>query len=151
MCYNKDTKGGVIMSKYDEGFCEYPTHVTESYVKAAELTKKLGCSLSEAFEILAEDKKIDKMSVKEAQSDLTSEQKKAVKKATITGSKKKVPVKRERKVDRRKQLFIDVIFDRLCGMLLDDKPVKVNESEIHFTYIGENYTVKLIKHRPPKK
>lgn len=139
------------MSKYDEGFCEYPTHVTESYVKAAELMKKLDCSLSEAFEILAEDEKINKMSVKEAQSDLTSEQKKAVKKATITGSKKKVPVKRERKIDCRKQFLINVIFNRLCGLILDEEPVKVNESEIHFIYIGENYTVKLIKHRPPKK
>lgn len=139
------------MSKHDEGFCEYPIHVTESYVKATELMKKLDCSLSEAFEILAEDKKIDKMSVKEAQSDLTSEQKKAVKKATITGSKKKVPVKRERKIDRRKQFLINVIFNRLCGLILDEEPVKVNDSEIHFTYIGENYTVKLIKHRPPKK
>ena len=118
---------------------------------AKNLMEKLGCSYQEALEIIAADLEIDKMSVKEAQSDLTSEQKKAVKKATITGSKKKVPVKRERKIDRRKQLFIDVIFDRLCGMLLDDKPVKVNDSEIHFTYIGENYTVKLIKHRPPKK
>lgn len=139
------------MTKYDEGFCEYPKHVTETFVRVGELMKKLGCTEAEAFEILAEDERIDKMTVKEAQSDLTSEQKKAVKKATITGSKKKVPVKRERKIDRRKQFFINVIFNRLCGLILDEEPVKVNDSEIHFTYIGENYTVKLIKHRPPKK
>ena len=118
---------------------------------AKNLMEKLGCSYQEALEIIADDSEVDKMSVKEAQSDLTSEQKKAVKKATITGSKKKVPVKRERKIDRRKQFFIDVIFDRLCDLLLDDKPIKVNESEIHFIYLEENYTVKLIKHRPPKK
>ena len=76
---------------------------------AKNLMEKLGCSYQEALEIIADDSEVDKMSVKEAQSDLTSEQKKAVKKATITGSKKKVPVKRERKIDRRKQFFIDVI------------------------------------------
>ena len=118
---------------------------------AKNLMEKLGCSYQEALEIIAADLEVDKMSIKEAQSDLTSEQKKAVKKATITGSKKKVPVKRERKIDRRKQFFIDVIFNQLCGLLLDEELVKVNDSEIHFTYIGENYTVKLIKHRPPKK
>lgn len=118
---------------------------------AKNLMEKLGCSYQEALEIIAADSEIDKMSVKEAQSDLTPEQKKAVKKATITGSKKKVPVKRERKIDRRKQFLINVIFNRLCGLILDEEPVKVNDSEIHFTYIGENYTVKLIKHRPPKK
>lgn len=44
------------MSKYDEGFCEYPEHVTNSFVKAMELIKKLGCTLEEALELLAEDK-----------------------------------------------------------------------------------------------
>jgi hypothetical protein len=43
------------MSKYDEGFCEYPEHVTNSYVRAMELTKKLGCTLKEAFELLAKE------------------------------------------------------------------------------------------------
>lgn len=44
------------MSKYDEGFCEYPEHVTNSCIKAMELTKKLGCTLEEAFELLEEEK-----------------------------------------------------------------------------------------------
>lgn len=45
------------MSKYDEGFCEYPAHVTNNFVKAAEVAKKLHCTLEEAFKFLAEDKK----------------------------------------------------------------------------------------------
>lgn len=44
------------MSKYDEGFCEYPEHITNGYVKAAELTKKLNCTLEEAFELLKKEK-----------------------------------------------------------------------------------------------
>jgi hypothetical protein len=44
------------MSKYDEGFCEYPEHITNSYVKAMELTKKLNCTLEKAFELLEEEK-----------------------------------------------------------------------------------------------
>ena len=122
--------------------------MTEKDIKrvmtALELTRE------QAIELLQEDEQIDKMTVAEAQSDLTAEQKKAAKAATITGSKKRTPVKRERKVDRRKKFFIDKIYNCLNGCLLDDKPEKVNETEIHFTYIGEKYTVKLIKHRPQK-
>lgn len=114
------------------------------------LVKKLGCTPEEAKEILAEDERIDKMTVAEAQADLTSEQKKAIKTASATGSRKRTPVKRERKIDSRKKFFIDKIYNCLNGCLLDDKPEKVNETEIHFTYIGEKYTVKLIKHRPQK-
>ena len=128
-----------------------PPQLLATAKEISNLMNKLGCTRREAVDIIRADKQIDKMTVKEAQSDLTSEQKEAVKKATITGSKKKAPVKRERKIDRRKQFFIDVIFNRLRELLLDDEPVKVNDSEIHFTYIKENYTVKLIKHRPPKK
>ena len=114
------------------------------------MMNKLEISREEAIEMLQEDEQIDKMTVKEAYSDLTAEQRKAVKSATITGSKKRTKVKRERKVDSRKKFFIDKIYNCLNGCLLDDKPEKVNETEIHFTYIGEKYTVKLIKHRPQK-
>lgn len=127
----------------------YKFLATEAQIQ--KLMDKLGCTREEALEIIKEDAEVDKMTVAEAHSDLTEEQKKASKSATITGSKKRTPVKRERKIDSRKKFFIDKIYNCLNGCLLDDKPEKVNETEIHFTYIGEKYTVKLIKHRPPKK
>ena len=58
------------------------------------LMKTLECSRKEAIQLLEEDEEIDKMSVKEAQSDLTAEQKKAIKSASKVGSKKRTPVKR---------------------------------------------------------
>ena len=117
---------------------------------AKNLMEKLGCSYQEALEIIAADLEVEKMSVKEAQSDLTSEQKKAVKKATITGSKKRTTVKRERKVDEVKKRFINGIrtYLRGCGAIVEQPK---NETDLHFSFNNEHYSIKLTKHRPPKK
>ena len=48
----------------------------------------LGISEVEAIALIESDKKVDKMSQKELTSDLTDEQKKNVKKATQTGTRK---------------------------------------------------------------
>lgn len=114
------------------------------------LMNKLECSREEALEILAEDAEIEKMSVKEAQADLSEEQRKAAKAATITGSKKRTTIKRERKIDLTKKKLIGnikILIESLHGAV---EPLK-NESEMHFIFENENYTIKLIKHRPPKK
>lgn len=123
--------------------------MTEKDIKrvmtALELTRE------QAIELLQEDEQIDKMTVAEAQSDLTAEQKKAAKAATITGSKKRTPVKRERKVDPDKLFLIELLFD-LIAKIADHytESERVNENEIHFTFRKSRYTVKLIKHRPQK-
>jgi hypothetical protein len=114
------------------------------------LMKTLECSREEAIQLLKEDEEIDKMSVKEAQSDLTAEQKKAVKSASKVGSKKRTPVKRERKVDKIKKELINCIRVLLEGMGAITEPLK-NETDLHFTFKGDSYSVKLIKHRPPKR
>ena len=113
------------------------------------MCKKLGCTPEEAAEILAEDAKIDKMTATEAYSDLTPEQRKAVKSATITGSKKRVPVKRERKIDQDKAVIMDILNDAL----IDNEILihQITEGETQFEHNGNQFTVRLIKHRPPKK
>lgn len=118
--------------------------------KVIELMKKLDCTEAEALELLAEDEKIDKMTVAEAQSDLSKEQKQAIKKATITGSKKRTTVKRERKVDEVKKRFINGIrtYLRGCGAIVEQPK---NETDLHFSFNNEHYSIKLTKHRPPKK
>jgi len=58
--------------------------------------------------------------------------------------------KRERKVDPDKKLLIGWLDDAICDFADNVLEVK-NESEIHFQYNENDYTVKLIKHRPPKK
>lgn len=111
---------------------------------------KLDLTREEAIAMLQEDEMIDKMSVKEAQSDLSAEQKKAIKSASKVGSKKRTPVKRERKVDKIKKEIINCIRVLLEGMGAITEPLK-NETDLHFTFKGDSYSVKLIKHRPPKK
>lgn len=111
---------------------------------------KLDLTREEAIAMLQEDEMIDKMSVKEAQSDLSAEQKKAIKSASKVGSKKRTPVKRERKVDKIKKELINCIRILLEGMGAITEPLK-NETDLHFTFKGDSYSVKLIKHRPPKK
>jgi arginine deiminase len=57
---------------------------------------------------------------------------------------------RERKVDETKKELIEYL-EKALG-LAEIKVVSVkNESEISFEHNKENYTLKLIKHRPPKK
>ena len=55
---------------------------------------------------------------------------------------------RERKVDETKKELIEYL-EKALGMIVDVDNVK-NESEISFTFKNELFTVKLIKHRPPK-
>jgi len=57
---------------------------------------------------------------------------------------------RERKVDLNKKFLINSI-----RVLLEDLKAEVapltNETDLHFIYGGASYSVKLTKHRPPKK
>ena len=56
---------------------------------------------------------------------------------------------RERKVDEIKKDLIEYL-EKALGMIVNVDNVK-NESEISFTFKNEQFTLKLIKHRPPKK
>jgi len=59
-------------------------------------------------------------------------------------------VEKVKKVDEVKKRFINGfrVYLEGCGAKVD--PIKT-EAEMHFTFEGESYTVKLIKHRPSKK
>lgn len=120
---------------------------TDERVK--KIMELLHCSEEEALSVIQEDEAIDGMSMKEVNADLTDEQKKAVKAATKTGTKKRTAVKRERKVDEVKKQIINGFRIYLEGSGATVEPL-TTEAEMHFTYQGESYTVKLIKHRPPK-
>ena len=54
-----------------------------------------------------------------------------------------------RKVDETKKRFINGFRVYLEGSGAKVDPLK-NETDLHFTYENENYSVKLIKHRPKK-
>ena len=114
------------------------------------LMNKLGCTRWEAIDIIRADRQIDRMTVAEATADLTKEQKQAVKNATITHTKERKSVKRERKIDTIKQKFINGFKAYLewCGAEVE--PPK-NETDLHFKFENEQYSLKLTKHRPSKK
>ena len=121
---------------------------TEAQIQT--LMGKLDCSRQEAIEVLQEDYEVDRMSMKEVSADLTDEQKKAVKANTKTGFKKRAPVKRERKIDPDKLALIQIIDNALRGVA-DFVQDRKNETDLHFAYKDNEYSVKLTKHRPPKK
>lgn len=114
------------------------------------LMNKLGCTRWEAIDIIRADREIDKMTVAEATADLSKEQKQAIKSATITHSKERTAVKRERKIDEIKKRFINGIKTFLEGCGATVEPLQ-NETDLHFTYQDDNFSIKLIKHRPSKK
>lgn len=122
--------------------------MTEKQIE--KMMKSLGLTRDEAIEMLMEDEAVDKMSMKEVTSDLSEEQKKAVKAVTKTTSDKpKAKTKRERKVDEVKKGLLLLIADVFKSELGIDSTLE-NEVALHFNYEGADYDLKLIKHRPPK-
>ena len=73
---------------------------------------------------------------------------KQIKRYETSGKRKKSEI--VRKIDPDKLFLIQNLDDCLCDMA-DDVQERKNESEIHFLYNDNSYTVKLIKHRPKKK
>ena len=119
--------------------------------------KNLDISREEAIELLMEDEKIDGMTVKEAESDLTPEQKQAIKKAksgarsAVNAYGKKVKV--TEKVDLAKEAIITEIANFLTRRndLVTSCEVTNKSREISFKADGDSYTLTLVRHRPKKK
>lgn len=112
------------------------------------LMDNLGVTREEALEIIEADEKIDGG---EKLFELTDEQKKNSKKARqVARGVATKPQKRERKVDLIKQKILNGFRIYLEGSGAEVEPLKT-EAEMHFTFDDAQYTVKLVKHRPPKK
>ena len=62
-------------------------------------------------------------------------------------TKKATP--KERKIDKEKGHILGCIKTLIEGMKAENITVKT-ETELNFTYNGNEYTLKLTKHRPPK-
>lgn len=106
--------------------------------------KKYSVSESEAVQLWLEDndfldnEEVEKMTKKAKQTRHYEKSDKERKKTT-----------RERKVDETKKKIINGFRVYLEGSGATVEPL-ATEAEMKFTYEGESYTVKLIKHRPPK-
>lgn len=84
--------------------------------RITELMQTLDLTREEAIELVQEDEKVDKMTVKETESDLTAEQKQAIKKAkggakAVDAFGKKRVV--ERKADEDKRTLISLLYSTL--------------------------------------
>lgn len=110
--------------------------------------KLLDLTRDEAIELINEDKEVDRMTVKQAESDLTAEQKKAIKK--IKGGAKSVKavnaygktVTRERKADETKRILINTLEESLKE-IADNIEITNIERQIDFTVKGRKFRIVL--------
>jgi hypothetical protein len=112
-----------------------------------ELMELLQCTEEQAKQIIESDKQVDKMTVRECESDLTQEQKASAKKAR-QGDRKPTVYKfdtRAKKSDLDKAHLIHLLADCL-GMVTkseEDLVVTNAERQIDFVYNGRKFRVVL--------
>lgn len=126
--------------------------MTDHEKRIEEMVNLLGCSIFEAEQIIADDKKIDKG--QEVDFGLSKEEeKKALKLANVKEHKKPAVYKfdkRERKVDTTKEGVIQAVFDFLVENGYENCEI-TNKSKLIAFKIGEdNYEFNLIRKRKPK-
>lgn len=117
----------------------------------------LKISREEAEEIVAEDERIDGLTMKELKEEMGAEHWDAIKKMSATGERKTTKKKpttykfdtKSKKKDDEKEDFIAKLAEYLPNLAENVQIVNVNR-EISFK-IGENeYSLTLTKHRKPK-
>ena len=109
------------------------------------LMELLQCTEEQAKQVLESDKQVDKMTVRECESDLTQEQKASAKKAR-QGDRKPTVYKfdtRARKADLDKGKLIELLASAI-NMVTDQEPTVTNaERQIDFVYNGRKFRVVL--------
>lgn len=116
--------------------------------KILEMMKLLDLTREEAIELINEDKEVDRMTVKQAESDLTAEQKKAIKKVKSGAKSVKAvnaygkTVTRERKADETKRELINIIQESLKEVS-DNLEITNIERQIDFTVKGRKFRIVL--------
>ena len=116
--------------------------------KIVEMMKLLDLTREEAIELINEDKEVDRMTVKEAENDLTEEQKKAIKK--VKGGAKSVKavnaygktVTRERKADETKRELVKILQESLKDVA-ENLAITNIERQIDFTVKGRKFRIVL--------
>ena len=113
--------------------------------KVQELMELLQCTEEQAKQVIESDKQVDKMSVRECESDLTQEQKASAKKAR-QGDRKPTVYNfntRERKADADKRQLIALLCATV-GEIADNEPTVTNaERQIDFEFRGRKFRVVL--------
>jgi len=127
--------------------------LTDYEKRIDEIVDSLGCSIAEAEQILADDKKIDRG---EAVSfGLSKEdEKKALKYANVREHKKPMVLnltKRERKADVTKEGVIEALNGFLIEKGYENVEITNKSKLISFTLGEDTYELNLIRKRKPKK
>ena len=106
--------------------------------------KALEISRDEAIEMWLDDNDY----IENEEAEKLTEKAKVIKRYE-TSDKPRKKVKKERKVDEEKKHLINILVtalgDEVCNISVK------NEAEISFICNENSYTIKLVKHRPPKK
>lgn len=108
------------------------------------MMKRLKCSRREAIERIKSDES-NKMTPEQAE---LGKKAKAMPRRYEQSDKPRKKAKKVRKVDEIKKGLLDLVLDAL------QDTVKItgilNERAADFEYMGNSYTIKIIKHNPPK-
>lgn len=127
--------------------------MTDHEKRVEEIVNLLGCSIYEAEQVIADDKKIDKG--QEVDFGLTKEQEKqALKYANVKEHKKPAVYKfdkRERKADTTKEGVIEQIAQFLTENGYANVEITNKSKLIAFQIGDDNYEFNLIRKRKPKK
>ena len=126
--------------------------MTDHEKRVEEIVNLLGCSIYEAEQVIADDKKIDKG--QEVDFGLTKEQEKqALKYANVREHKKPAVYKfdkRERKADTTKEGVIEQIAQFLTENGYTNVEITNKSKLIAFQIGDDNYEFNLIRKRKPK-
>lgn len=112
-----------------------------------ELMELLQCTEEQAKQVIESDKQVDKMTVRECESDLTQEQKASAKKAR-QGDRKPTVYKfdtRAKKADLDKAHLVHLLADCLSMVTKSEEDLVVTNAErqIDFVYNGRKFRVVL--------
>ncbi len=115
----------------------------------AKMMKNLEITESEAIELLEEDGKINRMSVKQAESDLTPQQRKASKQSRTVAKTtvgKKTQSERVKKIDSDKKELVEM-FSNLLNEKAEMVEIVNDQKLITFSYNGRKFKLDLIASR----
>lgn len=130
--------------------------MTDYEKQVDKLVDELGCSIKEAEQIIADDKKINRG--EKVDFGLSAEdEKRALKYANVTTHKRKTPMipNFKKKVERKPDITKEGVIEKLANFLTESGYTEVeivNKSKLVEFKIGtDTYKIDLIRKRPPKK
>jgi hypothetical protein len=139
-CIIKKNESEVLVMKY-KGF-EVNDNKIDEYVE------KLGCSISEACDLILEES--GKLEESEETRKAIAENTKNAPRRYERGTSARKKAEKVRKVDETKGYLLRNVKTLIEGLGASATEIKT-ETELKFDFDGASYTFKLTKHRPPKK